>query len=169
MQDCQPQKGSMQWGDAFYLDVSGQSALYILCLCLSPEIVYIFSLILILKVLLHWENWSTPENSDSPHHLCPISLYPSRLLLPVIQIRGLQTLAHGPNPAHCPFLHSLPFFFFLMNGGGGNPKKDIFATHEEYRKLKFWWAETKFYWIKSMPVHLCTNHSGFTATTEELR
>lgn len=60
-------------------------------------------------------------------------------------------------------------FFFLMNGGGGNPKKDIFATHEEYRKLKFWWAETKFYWIKSMPVHLCTNHSGFTATTEELR
>lgn len=58
---------------------------------------------------------------------------------------------------------------FLKRSEEGGTQRRIYLWHEKYMKLKFWWAETKFYWNKSMPIHLCTTHSGFTATTEKLR
>lgn len=116
---AQSSKGTlMLHREVFSLYVPSQCMLCILSLCFSPWIFYTFSFILILTVLLHWENQSTQKKFlDSSHHLYPIYFYPSMLAFRCYTDWGSANW--GPWTQFRPlFLYSLPAkdAFYFLNG-----------------------------------------------------
>lgn len=57
----------------------------------------------------------------------------------ILHNRGQQTMAHGPNIAHCPsfMAHKLSMVFTFSNGWENikKRKEEYFVLHENYKKV----------------------------------